>query len=188
MPPIYVNQTTDGKFMIIDGLQRTTAMYDFVHNKFPLRGLEALPDLNGKYFEALNELKTKVEDKKLLLYILKPTVPLKVIYDLFNRINTGGTPLNRQEVRNCVFKGKSTLLLKELAESDYFKNAIDYGISSKRMKDREAVLRYLAFRIQDYEKQYPGDMSSFLETSMKIINTLNDIDIAVLKQDFYKVM
>src|ERR1051326_5842086 len=116
LPPIYVNQTTDGDFIIIDGLQRTTSMFEFINNKYPLVGLEALPKLNGKYFEDLDNLKTKIEDKKLLLYILKPSVPLKVIYDLFNRINTGGTPLNKQEVRNCIYKGKSTVLLKELSE------------------------------------------------------------------------
>ena len=188
LPPIYVNQTTDGDFIIIDGLQRTTSMFEFINNKYPLVGLEALPKLNGKYFEDLDNLKTKIEDKKLLLYILKPSVPLKVIYDLFNRINTGGTPLNKQEVRNCIYKGKSTVLLKELSESVYFKAAIDNGISPKRMKDREAVLRYISFRILDYQKDYTGDLSGFLERTMKILNTLREGDINKLKEDFYKVM
>jgi hypothetical protein len=188
LPPIYVNQSIDGDFIIIDGLQRTTAMYEFYKNKYPLVGLEALPKLNGKYFEDLSELKTKIEDKKLLLYILKPSVPLKVVYDLFNRINTGGTPLNRQEVRNCIFKGKSTVLLKSLAESIYFTSAIDEGISPKRMKDREAVLRYISFRLLDYDNDYTGDMSAFLERAMKIINVLDNDKIEVLEKDFVRVM
>jgi len=188
LPPIYVNQSIDGDFIIIDGLQRTTSMYEFYRNKFPLTGLEALPSLNGKYFEDLLELKTRIEDKKLLLYILKPSVPLKVVYDLFNRINTGGTPLNRQEVRNCIFKGKSTVLLKNLAESIYFTSATDNGISPKRMKDREAVLRYLSFRLQEYDTEYTGDMSAFLEKSMKIINVLDEDKINQLEKDFIRVM
>jgi len=188
LPPIYVNQSVDGDFIIIDGLQRTTAMYDFYKNKYPLVGLEALPKLNGKYFEDLSELKTKIEDKKLLLYILKPSVPLKVVYDLFNRINTGGTPLNRQEVRNCIFKGNSTILLKKLAESIYFTSAIDNGISPKRMKDREAVLRYLSFRILDYDRDYTGDMSGFLERAMKLINIQGSDKIDQLEKDFIRVM
>jgi hypothetical protein len=48
--------------------------------------------------------------------LIKPSVPVKVVYDIFNIINTGGTKLERQEVRNCIFPGKSTKLLKELSE------------------------------------------------------------------------
>jgi hypothetical protein len=49
-------------------------------------------------------------------------------------INTGGTKLERQEVRNCIFSGKLTKLLKELSEKEYFIKAIDNGVSPKRMK------------------------------------------------------
>jgi hypothetical protein len=56
------------------------------------------------------------------------------------------------------------------------------------MKDREAVLRYLAFRIFDYEKDYQGDMSNFLETTMKKINTMKSSEIKSLKDDFKRVM
>ena len=84
--------------------------------------------------------------------------------------------------------GKSTQLLKELAESDDFKIAINQGISPKRMKDREAVLRYLAFRIFDYTKDYQGDMSNFLETTMKKINTMKSSETESLKDDFKRVM
>ena len=120
--------------------------------------------------------------------MIRPSVPSKVVYDIFNRINTGGTNLQRQEVRNCIFLGKSTQLLKELAESDEFKVAINQGISPKRMKDREAVLRYLAFKIFDYEKDYQGDMSNFLEATMKKINTMKSSEIESLKDDFKRVM
>ena len=151
LPPWYVNQTVEGKYIVVDGLQRTSSLYDFVNDKFELKGLKALTHLNTYRFSDLAALEgdyqTRIEDKKLTLYIIKPSVSSKVIIDIFNRINTGGTQLNQQEVRNCIFSGKSTKLLKELSEKDYFKDAIDGGISSDRMKDREAVLRYLAFKI-----------------------------------------
>jgi len=69
-----------------------------------------------------------------------------------------------------------------------FKVAINQGISPKRMKDREAVLRYLAFKIFDYEKDYQGDMSNFLEATMKKINTMKSSEIELLKDDFKRVM
>jgi uncharacterized protein with ParB-like and HNH nuclease domain len=192
IPPFYVNQTREGKYIVVDGLQRTSTLHEFVNNGFKLQGLEALKKLNGYNFSDLKNLsgdyQTKIEDKKLNLYVIRPSVPPKVVYDIFNRINTGGTNLQRQEVRNCIFLGKSTQLLKELAESDEFKVAINQGISPKRMKDREAVLRYLAFRIFDYEKDYQGDMSNFLETAMKKINMMKLSEIESLKDDFQRVM
>jgi uncharacterized protein with ParB-like and HNH nuclease domain len=192
LPPFYVNQTREGKYIIVDGLQRTSTLHEFVNDEFKLTGLEALAKLNGYYFSELikqaGDYQTRIEDKKLLLYLIRPSVPLKVVYDIFNRINTSGTMLNRQEVRNCIFIGKATQLLKELSEQDSFKKAIDNGISPKRMKDREAVLRYLAFQIFDYETDYHGDMSDFVEETMRTINLMADEKIATLKSDFEGVM
>jgi Protein of unknown function DUF262 len=192
LPPWYVNQTVDGKYIIVDGLQRTTTLHEFVNDKLTLTGLEALTQLNGYNFSELKELpgdyQTRIEDKKLNIYIIKPSVPVKVVYDIFNRINTKGTKLERQEVRNCIFSGKSTKLLKELSEQEFFKKAIDNGISPKRMKDREVILRYLAFKIFDYEKFYQGDLSDFVENAMKKINLMSDENIDELKKDFERVM
>lgn len=192
LPPIFVNETKEGKYIIVDGLQRTTALHEFLNNKFRLSDLEALTSLNSKSFDDLKKMsgayQTKIEDKKLTLYVLRPSVPIEVVYDLFNRINTGGTQLERQEVRNCIYLGKATQLLKELSEADYFRTAIDHGISSKRMKDREAILRYLAFKIFDYKTDYKGNLSAFVESAMRKINTMSDKEILLLKDDFKRVM
>lgn len=192
LPPWYLNQTKEGKLIIVDGLQRTTALYEFVKNEFKLSGLETLTRLNGCTFSELKELpgdyQTRIEDKKLNIYLIKPSVPVKVVYDIFNRINTGGTQLERQEVRNCIFSGKSTKLLKQLSEKEYFRKAIDNGVSPQRMKDREVILRYLAFKLFDYEKDYEGDMSDFVEKAMKKINLMDDGEIEILEKDFERVM
>jgi len=189
LPPIYINQRRDGKYILIDGLQRTSTLHRFINNQFKLITLQALPKLNDKLFSDLDEqLRAKIEDKKLYLYILKPSVPINVIYDLFNRINTGGTPLNRQEVRNCIYMGKSTRLLKELSEEQYFREAIDNGIKDTRMKDQEAILRFLAFTLFDYETEYKGDMSDFLENTLVYINKMDDNQINELKNQFKRVM
>ena len=107
LPPFYINQRNDGKYNIVDGLQRTTTMHAFVNDQFRLQDLEALTYLNGCNFSDLKKLnsdyQTKIEDKKLTIYLIKPSVSIKVVYDIFKRINTNGTPLNRQEVRNCIF-------------------------------------------------------------------------------------
>ncbi|MDM8565694.1 DUF262 domain-containing protein [Candidatus Halobeggiatoa sp. HSG11] len=192
LPPFYVNQTREGKYIIVDGLQRTSTLHEFVNNKFKLNGLEALPKLDGYNFSELTTLtgdyQTRIEDKKLNLYIIRPSVPVEVVYDIFSRINTGGTMLQRQEVRNCIFIGKATKLLNELSEKEYFRKAIDYGVSPKRMKDREVVLRYLAFKILDYTTDYNDDMSLFVEKAMRKINLMTDTEIEKLKKDFKRVM
>lgn len=189
LPPIYLNETIDSKYVVIDGLQRTTAIDQFYRGEIELSGLEALPIYNDKFFKDLpDSLQSKFENKKLTIFALKPSTPMVVIYDLFNRINTGGTQLNRQEVRNCIYIGKSTQLLKNLSEKNYFKKAIDWGIKETRMKDREAVLRYLSFRWFDYQKEYNGDMSDYVENVMKKINTLEDPTIENMKTDFRHVM
>ncbi|MTJ47864.1 DUF262 domain-containing protein [Dolichospermum sp. UHCC 0259] len=192
LPPWYVNQTVEGKYIIVDGLQRTSTLHEFVNDEFKLEGLEALTNLNGYNFSELKKLsgnyEARIEDKKLNTYVIRPSVPAKVVYDIFNRINTGGTKLERQEVRNCIFSGKSTKLIKELSETDYFQKAIDYGISATRMKDREVILRYLAFRIFDYEQDYQNDLSDFVENAMKKINLMPNEEIDALKNDFKRVM
>lgn len=189
LPPFYINQRKDGKFIIIDGLQRITTLHNYINNKFQLQGLKAIPRLNEKFFSDLDEqLKAKIEDKKLFLYILKPSVQQRVIYDLFNRINTGGTQLSRQEIRNCIYMGKSTRLLKELSEAEYFRKAIDNGIKDTRMKDREAILRVLAFSIFHYETDYKGDMSDFLEKAMVEINKMKESQLNELKIQFQRLM
>jgi hypothetical protein len=190
LPPMYVRQDKEGKYIIVDGQQRTTTLQSFVkEGKFKLSDLQVLKELNGKTFNDLAPgLQAAIEDKMLLFYIIKLTVPLPMVYDIFNRINTGGTQLNRQEIRNCIFLGKATRLLKKLSEQGYFKLAVDYGISFKRMKDREAVLRYLAFKIFNYERDYKGDMDDFLGEAMKAVNKMNDEEIDALEKDFQRVM
>jgi hypothetical protein len=189
LPPIYLNETKDSKYVVIDGLQRTTTLKEFYYGNLKLDKLEALPKYNGFIFKDLPEtLQSKFEDKKLTIFTLKPSTPMVVIYDLFNRINTGGTQLNKQEVRNCIFIGKSTQLLKELSEKSYFKKAIADAVSDKRMKDREVVLRYIAFRWFNYKEEYNNSMSDYIESAMRKINKMEDDEINQIKVDFKKVM
>lgn len=190
LPPLYVNQNREGKYIIVDGLQRTSTLNEFVTtNGFALAELRVLASLNGQRFEQLNSsYQTKIEDKKFMVYVIKPSVPLAMVYDIFHRINTGGTQLTRQEIRNCFYIGKATRLLKHLAAQPYFRSAIGDGISPRRMKDREAVLRYLAFRFSDFQSDYKGDMDEFLGEAMIRINKMDDDEIELLERDFERVM
>lgn len=191
IPPLFFNQQIDGKYVVVDGLQRITTLQQFLNNEFKLKGLKSLDYLNDCSFNDLADIsgfQARIEDKKLLAFVIKPSVPIKVVHDIFNRINTGGTQLNKQEVRNAIYNGKSTRLLKELSETKYFKQAINNGLSPKRMKDQEAVLRCLAFQIFDYSKEYKGNISDFVELAMEKINKMPDEEIHELKQGFERTM
>ena len=189
LPSFFVNQQIDGRYVIIDGLQRTTTLHQFVNGEFQLTGLNVLKNINGKNFKDLpSSYQARIEDKKILLFILKPSVPIEVIYELFARINTSGTVLNRQEIRNGVLQGQATRLLRELSKQPYFRQSIDNGVSDTRMKDRELILRYLSFKVLDYSIFYQGDMSAFLDEATKKINSMTLKEIECLKIDFERVM
>lgn len=193
LPPLYINKDLKGKYIVVDGRQRITTLRRFIKNEFRLEGLKAFPDLNGKNFKELIEsdsnYQSKIEDKKLLIYLIQPTVPLAMVYDIFNRINTGGTQLERQEIRNCIYLGEATEFLKKLSAKQLFKEAIDFGISDNRAKDQEAILRFISFRIFDYRLDYKNSMNDFVENTMKYINgTAKKNELDELEVEFDKAM
>ena len=59
-------------------------------------------------------------------YIIQPPTPERVKYDIFDRVNRGGTKLNSQEMRNALYRGASTQLIKEIADSEVFVMTSDY--------------------------------------------------------------
>lgn len=201
IPPLFFNQTIDNKYIIVDGRQRISTLISFLGKakaednfeflNFKLEGLNGLKYLNGKTYKNLEEYEgyqAKIEDKNFNIYIIKPSVKLPIIYDIFDRINTGGTKLNKQEVRNALRAGKATKLLKKLSQKDYFLRAIDNGISDERMKVQETVLRILCFLMFDYNKHYKGNMSDFLDNGMQEINTMPDENINNLEVKFKRLM
>jgi ADP-ribose pyrophosphatase YjhB (NUDIX family) len=172
LQPLFLNQDREGRYLIIDGLQRTSTLKSFCDGRFALHGLERLHGLNGKRWGTLSpDLHSRIEDRTLNCYILKPTVPLSVINDIFARINTGGTPLNRQEIRHALHQGPATRLLDELAADPNYQDWIGTLLNPKRMGDLEAVLRCIAFARIEPDIAYRDDMDEFLVNTMKELNS-----------------
>ncbi len=187
LPPIYLNENREAKYIVIDGLQRTSTLMQFFDNQWPLCKLQILSQFNGREFRELPvSIKSRLESKQLTMFLIKPSTPIDLVYDLFERINAGGTALNRQELRNGIFSGNSTMLLRQLAESTSFKIATDNGISSLRMKDQEVVLRYLAFRWIGIDS-YTGNLGEFLDNMMMRINQEESQSVGYA-EDFDRVM
>ncbi len=172
LPPLFLNQQVSGVYLVVDGLQRTSSVYQFVTNKYALQGLETLKWLNNRKFSDLeSNIQARIEDRKLNCYVLRHSVPLSVVYDIFNRINTGGMQLNRQEIRHALYQGPATNLLKELAAQPVFSDWIGQRLKRSRMVDHEAVLRCIAFARTDPATTYNGNLDKFLNDALIQLNS-----------------
>jgi uncharacterized protein with ParB-like and HNH nuclease domain len=67
------------------------------------------------------------------------------MFVIFERLNTGGVALNDMEIRNCLFRGRLNNLLQELAGNDDFVACVNQKGLTRRMHDRNLVLRFLSF-------------------------------------------
>ncbi len=181
IPVIYLFESKDGRKQVIDGRQRISTIIDFLNNKFKLKNLRMLKGLNGKRFEDLEpKLQGVFEDFQFSFYIIQPPTPERVKYDIFDRVNRGGTKLNSQEMRNALYQGISTRLIKKIADSDEFKTATAKGVSPKRMRDRYVVLRGISFYLyytgelkDPYSMgrlEYKSDIDDFLARTMIFMN------------------
>lgn len=183
IPLIYLFEAKNGKKQVVDGRQRISAILHFLSNGFKLTGLNVLCGLNGCKFEDLDvKLQGVFEDYQLFFYIIQPPTPERVKYDIFDRVNRGGTKLNNQEMRNALYPGEATQLLKRIGESSAFIGATGSGVNPKRMRDRYVVLRSLAFliikcgRFNSLKLSYRGDMDDFLAQVMMVLNEMDEID------------
>ncbi|MHC1728326.1 MAG: DUF262 domain-containing protein [Syntrophobacteraceae bacterium] len=194
LPVFYLAEASDGKIIIVDGLQRLITFQRYINNNFPLIGLgdeagENAPKstLNSKRFDDLPlNLQERLEDTQLILYILDVKAPERAKLDIFERVN-GGVPLTRQQMRNCLFNGQATRWLKKMADSQLFLKVTGGSLDKKSMRDREAINRFCAFRILG-ELGYKGDMDDFLAKSLKAMNSLPRVEILKLYASFLKGM
>jgi hypothetical protein len=186
IPIIYVFEDKDGKKQVVDGRQRIHAIVRYLDNEFALENLKMLPRFKGKRFSDLGPLyQSKLERYQILLYVIEPPTPERVKYDIFDRVNRGGTPLNSQEMRNALYLGESTRLLRKLSESKEFKDATGGAVKSLRMRDQYVILRLIAFylwRKKEIVFDYKSNPDDFLAEAMKTINCFDRDKISKLEQ------
>lgn len=198
LPIMYFFQDNKGIKQVVDGKQRLTTLFDFLDNKFSLSELTVMPELKGKKFDDLDGLyQGKIEDYKLSINVIKPPTPDRIKFDIFDRVNRGGTRLNNQEMRNAIYQGEATKLLDRLKDNEDFKNATDNSVRSKVMKDRYMILRFIAFYLWKEKLlttkngefiDYKSDIDSFLGKTMEFLNFTSSEMIIDIENIFKKAM
>jgi hypothetical protein len=190
LPVLYVAEAKDGRIIVVDGLQRLTTFKRYLGDEFPLTGLASSEDeakpknaLEGLRFSELPlNLRERIEDTNLTLYILDAKAPERAKLDIFERVN-GGVPLTRQQMRNCLYNGPATRWLKSASELDTFLKVTGGSLDRRSMRDREAINRFCAFYLLG-EDHYRGDMDGFLASSLEKINQQTSSEIDALTRAF----
>lgn len=159
---------------VVDGLQRLLSLVNFLGDDSireaarlegaptRLTGLEKLTTLEGlSAAELPNDILTGLLDRPIKVIVLNDKSDLKVRFDLFERLNTGGIRLTDQEVRASVFMGDFIDLLDELAITPQFKTVVRLGKAQQRDGTaQEYILRFFAFA--DRYRSFDHSVRDFL--------------------------
>lgn len=147
------------RLMVVDGQQRLLTLQQYYRGlfgdrKFGLVGVSE--EWNGlTYDELSSEDQRELDDSVIHATVFRqdhPTNERSSIYSVFERLNTGGSPLQPQEIRACVYRGQLNDLLSKLANNPNWRQV--YRSRSTRKKDEEIILRFLALyhSLDSYER------------------------------------
>ena len=170
VPPIFFYIDDQNKNLVVDGQQRLLSVFFFLEGyfgyenekgkrqTFRLTGLNEKNPFNNKRFVDLEAKDRRKLETSVLRAInirqLAPKDQSTSVYHIFERLNTGGTPLKPQEIRNCVFRGTFLNKLRQLNENQNWRNIIGKKLIDKHQSDVELILRAfgLCYHLDEYEK------------------------------------
>lgn len=183
IPNLFFADDDDQIKVVVDGQQRLLALKDYIENDFPLKGLEVLHQLNGKRFSDLVDRQRRIiNNRTLRCLVISAKSDSEIRFEVFERLNTGGVPLNAQEVRHCIYRGAMNDLLHELAEEPLWLNLLGDSECDSRMKDCELILRF--FAIRDSLPSYAPPLKTLLNNYMKEHRHMDAETLDKLRQTF----
>ena len=198
VPSIFFYIDNENKNLVIDGQQRLMSVFYFFEGyfgqenekgkrqTFRLTGLnKKSPYYNLKFEEMEDEDKRKLEMTVLRAINIRQLSPKNddsCMYHIFERLNTGGTPLTSQEIRNCVYRGEFLDALMVLNKDENWRTILGKKLPDKHLTDVELMVRAfgLRFMLNDYEKP----MKSFMNKVSARYRHVNDKDVAVFADEF----
>lgn len=199
IPAFYFNAADDDKWVIIDGLQRLSAFNNFLvgkkedgkdkGKKEKFQGMQYLKDFNGCTFDDLpRQYVRRIKETTLVAYTVEKGTPDEIVFNIFQRINTGGIILSPQEIRQALYQGNSTILIEKLAQCNEFLEATEHAIRSNRMQDREYITRFIAFTELDFKKEYKGNIDEYLIKAMRLVNNYSEDELQRIEKSFKRTM
>lgn len=202
VPPVFFYIDDENKNLVIDGQQRILSVvfyfdgyfgFENLQGKrqvFRLQGLdEGSPYSKKKFSELADADQRKLRNSVLRAINIRQLAPKgesTSVYHIFERLNTGGTPLKAQEIRNVVFRGELVSKLRELNTNKYWRRILGKSTFDKHQRDVELVLRLFALsnKIASYEKP----MKEFLNKAMDNNKSAKSADIPRFNKLFPKVV
>ncbi len=208
VPPIFLYEKDFNSFEVMDGQQRITAIRDFYNGAFELKGLQMWPELNGRTYHTLpDKIKAGIDRRSITsIVMLKESTGSEEEESLlretvFERLNTGGVALSRQEIRNAIYQGPFNNAIEELTKDDNFrsmwrltrwvKNEIEINPDLlnnplyNKMGDAELVLRFFALR---HAAEYKLGMQGFLDIYMSKAIKFSSDEVEALKAHFLETL
>lgn len=181
VPPIFMYTDKENIQMVVDGQQRLKSIGYFFEGYFgpedrgrrPVFRLIGLNERSPYLNKTCKDLETnapivyrKLKDAVLRAFIIKQLNPgdNTSVFHVFERLNTGGTFLKGQEIRNCVYAGEFNVLLNSLNLTESWRKIFG-KTHDKRQRDVELILRFLALfhNSQNYEKPMKDFLSGFMK-------------------------
>lgn len=209
IPPIFVSQRQDGVWDVVDGLQRLSTIYEFLgilkdekNKRLPpliLEGTDYLPSLKGKKWNDEDEDISLTSEEKLIIKRSKLAASIILResdevakYELFQRLNTGGSNLTDQEVRNCILVMQNREFyewIRTLSQYAPFQDVIN--LSERPLQEQydvELVLRFIIFsRIDKEELNRIGDVGVFITKKMVKMAKDTNFNHTMYENSFKKV-
>ena len=198
VPPIFFYIDDENKNLVVDGQQRLLSIFFFFEGYFGpenekgkrqifrLAGLnEKSPFFNKRFVDLDVKDRRKLENsvlRSINIRQLSPKEENTSVYHIFERLNTGGTPLAPQEIRNCVFRGDFLNKLRGINENKNWRSIIGKKLADKHQKDVELILR--AFGLCHHINEYEKPMKEFLSKVAKKYKNANSIKVTKFIQDF----
>lgn len=146
VPPVFMYEIEYGKYEVMDGLQRISAIMDFYSDAYELEGLTEWAELNGKKYSQLpRKVREGIDRRQIsMVSLLKesaktPLQEQKMKRMVFERLNTGGVKLEDQEIRNALYDGKFNQMCKKLSENMEFRKLWGIPIDIKTNKSIEEL-------------------------------------------------
>ena len=160
------------QLLVIDGQQRLRAIWGFFDGHLPnvtdfyLRDVDARWE-GKRYGDLVEPDRIRLRDAVLRAIIVEQTVPNdnSSVYHIFERLNTGGTHLNPQEVRNSAAHGPFNNLIIELNKNSNWRLIFGKSVPDTRMRDVELIVRFYA--LLEGSEQYSKPMKTFLNNFMQ---------------------